>query len=83
MRKTIQSDMFALVIECEAWTDKGEPGLPVENVLSPSLLEIVERGRYIEWEQQTDISVVRHPSTTLSSSSRSGSCATLIMACYT
>lgn len=51
--------MFAMVVECEAWTDKGEPGLPVKDVLSPSLLEIVERGRYIDWEQQTNISMVR------------------------
>ena len=51
--------MFAMVVECEAWTDKGEDGLPVKDVLSPSLLEIVERGRYIDWEQQTNISMVR------------------------
>ena len=50
--------MFAMVVECEAWTDKGELGLPVKDVLSPSLLEIVERGRYIDWEQQTNISMV-------------------------
>jgi len=59
MRKAIQADVFAMVMKCEAWTDKGEPGLPVKDVLSPSLLEIVERGRYIEWEQQTNISAVR------------------------
>jgi hypothetical protein len=51
--------MFSMVVECEAWTDKGEDGLPVKDVLSPSLLEIVERGRYIDWEQQTNISMVR------------------------
>jgi hypothetical protein len=61
MRTAIQPNMFAMVVECEAWTDKGEPGLPVKDVLSPSLLEIVERGRYIEWEQQTNISMVRFP----------------------
>ena len=59
MRTAIQANMFAMVVECEAWTDKGEPGLPVKDVLSPSLLEIVERGRYIDWEQQTNISMVR------------------------
>jgi hypothetical protein len=59
MRTAIQANMFAMVVECEAWTDKGEDGLPVKDVLSPSLLEIVERGRYIDWEQQTNISMVR------------------------
>ena len=58
MRTAIQANMFAMVVECEAWTDKGELGLPVKDVLSPSLLEIVERGRYIDWEQQTNISMV-------------------------
>jgi hypothetical protein len=61
MRKTIQSDMFGLIMECEAWSAKGEPGLPVQDVLSPSLIEIVERGRYIEWEQQTSVSIVSFP----------------------
>jgi hypothetical protein len=59
MRTAIQANMFAMVVACEAWTDKGEDGLPVKDVLSPSLLEIVERGRYIDWEQQTNISMVR------------------------
>jgi hypothetical protein len=61
MRKTIQSDMLGLIMECEAWSAKGEPGLPVQDVLSPSLIEIVELGRYIEWEQQTSVSIVSFP----------------------
>lgn len=63
MSRVIRQDTLALVMEVEASIDDAEDGHASRPIVLPQdLMEIVEKGRQLEWDHEIDIKQVCLPS---------------------